>query len=65
MGSAQSMLARVRRLEHGHVSPLLKIIGSMQELEAHLLAGIDAGNYDPMDMPVVVSAIKRWLADGL
>lgn len=65
MSNAKSMLHRVRRLERGRVSPILRIIGSMQELGAHVQAGIDAGTYDRHDMPAVVSAIQRWLTDGL
>lgn len=65
MSNAKAMLQRVRRLERSHVSPLLKRIGSMEALEAHAQAGIDAGAYDPQDVPVVVSAVRRWLADEL
>jgi hypothetical protein len=59
------MLIRVRRLEIVKASPILRRLGSFDEFEAEVQAGIDGGRYDPFDMPVVLACVKRWVKDGL
>jgi hypothetical protein len=59
--SVKTLLNRARRLERASVSPILNLIGSIEEFEANAQAGIAAGIYDPHDMPLVVKAIRRWL----
>lgn len=68
MGSVQSMLSRVRRLEAARaapVSPFARIYGSMDAFEAKANAGINAGQLDPSDMPVVIQCLRRWDREGI
>lgn len=63
LGSAKSLLHRVRKLERANLPPLFKFIGSLDEFAGHVQRGIDAGSYDQRDMPLVVNAVRRWLRD--
>ncbi len=68
MGSVQSMLSRVRRLEAARaapVSPFARVYGSMDEFEAEANAGIEAGQLDSVDMPIVVACLRRWDREGV
>lgn len=64
MASPRAMLTRVRRLERGLESPLLKRVGGKEgwaQFQAEVAIGIELGRYDRWDMPVVVSCLARWL----
>lgn len=60
------MLARVQRLEQARAptSPFVLDYGSLDAFEAECRAGIDEGELDPRDMPVVIAAIRRWHDEG-
>lgn len=61
------MLARVRRIEAVRapvLSPFEAAYGSLDAWEAHCRAGIDAGDLDGTDVPVVMLAVRRWHRDG-
>ncbi len=62
------MLARVKRIEAvraPRMSPFEASYGSLDAWEAHCRAGIDAGEFDPTDMPVVMLSVRRWHTDGV
>ena len=61
IGNAKALLCRLRKLERANVPPLFKFIGSSEELAVHAQAGVEAGIYDPRDMPLVVNAVRRWV----
>lgn len=57
------MLARVRRIEAVRMpalSPIEADFGSLDAFDAHCRAGIAAGIYDEIDMPVIILAVRRW-----
>lgn len=63
---ARSLLARVAKLEQARVptSPFERWYGSLDAFTDGLRAGIEAGDYDPTDMPVVIMSVERWHRDG-
>lgn len=63
MVGIKGLAARVRKLEPraGYVTRLL---GSLERFEAEVQAGIEAGCYDPVDMPEVVMCIRQWITAG-
>jgi len=65
--SVRAMLARVQRLEQVRApsSPFELAYGSLGAWEAECLANIDAGLLDPIDMPTVLMAVRRWHSDGV
>jgi len=68
MSSVRSMLARVARLEQARAaprSPFEEAFGSVDAWAAEIEAGIAAGTYDAIDMPVVITCVRRWHAEGL
>lgn len=60
--AVRAMLARVQRLEQsGRTrSPFELEFGSLDAWEAECRAGIEAGELDPRDVPVVILAVRRW-----
>ncbi|MQB43027.1 hypothetical protein DXT94_13900 [Rhizobium sp. ICMP 5592] len=67
MASVGSMLSRVRRLETARatpVSPFAKAYGSFEAFESEVQADIDTGNLDRMDMPIILTCLRRWEGDG-
>lgn len=67
MSGARSLMARVRRIERAHAaprSPIEAAYGSLETFEEEVTAGIDAGKYDPTDMPIVLNFVRRWHNDG-
>lgn len=74
MADARSLLSRVRRLEAARaapISPFEKAFGSLAEFEAQARAGVDAGQFDRLDMVGVngdggvLRAIRSWHEQGL
>jgi len=68
MSSARALLARVQRLEEAGRAPRSPFEvgwGTLEAWEAEVQAGIDAGSFDPIDMPFIVKAIRKWHADGV
>jgi hypothetical protein len=64
----RSLLARVQRLEDAGRAPRSPFEvgwGTVGAWADEVQAGIDAGAYDPIDMPHVVACIRKWHADGL
>lgn len=59
--SAGSMLARIRRLEHGSVSPMLKILGSIEEWERGVTASIEGGRMCSHDGPIIFQCVRNWI----
>lgn len=61
------MLTRVKRLEAARSvsSPFQRWFGSLDSFTDDIWAGVDAGTYDPRDMPVVIASIERWHRDGV
>ena len=59
------MLTRVKRLEAARAvsSPFQRWFGSLDAFTDDAWAGVDAGTYDPRDMPVVIASIERWHRD--
>ena len=67
MPGVRSMLARVARLE-GLVappSPIERVYGTIEAFIAETQAGIEAGTYDPTDMPQILQAVVRWHRQGV
>lgn len=65
MAGVRAQLARTRRLEAAKVHPILAALGGEEgwsSLQAEANAGMSDGRYDNRDMPVVVGAIRLWLA---
>ncbi|WP_182466864.1 hypothetical protein [Sphingomonas gilva] len=46
-------------------SPFQRWFGSADAFCDEVWAGIDAGTYDPRDMPVVIASVERWHRDGV
>lgn len=68
MASVRSLLARVQRLEAARAAPRSPIevaYGSMDAFAEQVQAGIDAGTLDRVDMPVVITALRKWHTDGV
>ncbi|GLT01587.1 hypothetical protein GCM10007897_29810 [Sphingobium jiangsuense] len=67
MTAVRSLLARVQRLEQARTaprSPFEAAYGSFDAFAAETQAGIDAGQFDSREMPLVLNAIRRWHTDG-
>ncbi|QZP07084.1 hypothetical protein [Caenibius sp. WL] len=67
MSSVRSLLSRVQRLEKARTvprSPFEVAYGSLDAFAEEVQAGIDAGAYDRIDMPIVLICIRRWHSDG-
>lgn len=65
MAGVRALIARARRLEACRVHPMLAKLGGeagWAALQADAEAGIAAGRYDNRDIPVVIGAIRLWLA---
>jgi len=64
--AVRSLLARVAKLEQTRqpTSPFVRWFGSLEVWESECQAGIDAGQLDPRDVPVVMLAVRRWHCDG-
>lgn len=65
MASPRALLARVARLEQATVSPVLRLIGSIEQFEADTLAGMANRTLDCRDMPAVLASVQRWVREGL
>jgi hypothetical protein len=63
--SARSMLARVRRLETGNKSPILKVIGTVEAFEEHTIALVASGHVCPLDGPFLVKCVRKWVSGGV
>lgn len=66
MSGVRSMLARVVKLEQARAaprSPFEAAWGSLDAFADEVQAGIDAGTYDRIDMPIIVNCIRRWHSD--
>jgi len=60
MSKARSLLARLQRLETGNKSPILRIIGSVEEFEARINAQVAAGQMCPIDGPFLAKCVRKW-----
>lgn len=65
MPGIKGLVARVHRLEPKPSRILLKLGGSIERFQASIQQGIEEGRYDPLDMPIVVHCLKKWVSDGL
>lgn len=68
MAATRALLARVQRLEQARIaprSPFEAAYGSFDTFAAETQAGIDAGQFDSREMPLVLNCIRRWHADGV
>lgn len=68
MSGVRGMLARVQRLEQARVAPMSPFerwYGSLGAFEAETQARLEAGALDPIDVPLVLAAIRGWHRDGL
>jgi len=63
--SARAMLARVRRLEAGKTSHVLKVIGSIEAFEEHTTALIASGQVCPIDGPFLIKCVRKWVSGGV
>jgi len=64
--SVRAMLTRVAKLESARINPLSPIertYGSFGEFESMVRDGMDAGTYDPRDMPHVLNGLRRMHDD--
>lgn len=63
---ARGLLARVAKLEQARVptSPFERWYGSLDAFSDEVRAGIEAGAYEPTDMPVVIAGVERWHREG-
>jgi len=67
VSSVRSLLLRIQRLEKARTAPRSAFevaYGSLEAYEQEVQAGIDAGTYDRIDMPIVLVCIRRWHSDG-
>ncbi len=64
--TVRNLLARVQRLEQARVpaSPFELWFGSLDAFRNEMLTGINAGVYDPTDMPMVIAGVDRWHREG-
>ena len=62
----RALQARVTRLERASLSQssFEATYGSLDAFITAMHAGIDAGQFDSTDMPLVLAAIERWHRDG-
>ena len=68
MAAVRSMLARVARLEQARapvLSPFEAMPGGLDGWDAQCRAGVDAGNLDAYDIPLVILAVRRWHRDRI
>ncbi len=66
MATVRALLSRVAKLEHSRAaprSPIEQAYGSLEAYEDEVNAGIDTGRYNSRDMPLVLSAIRKWHRD--
>ena len=63
--SARSLLARVRRLETGNTSPILKVIGSIESFEEQITVEVAAGRMCPTDGPFIAKCVRKWVNGGV
>ncbi len=63
MAGVKGLLARVRKLEP-KAGAVARRLGSLEQFNAEVQAGIAAGRYDPVDMPDVAYCIRRWVEQG-
>lgn len=63
--AVRSLLARVARLEQVRAGPWAALIGTPDQFASECQRGIDEGQYDRRDMPVVVMCVTRWMGEGL
>ncbi len=61
MGTAQSMLRRVQKLEAARAAPQSPIVRQYGSLEAF---GEGVEGLDPVDWPLVLGSLRRWEKDG-
>lgn len=67
MAVSRSLLGRVRRIEVARLparSGFESAPGGLDAWEAECRTGIDAGFLDPIDVPEVMLAVRRWHRDG-
>lgn len=55
------MLARVRKLEQSHVSPILKFIGSLEAWEQSVVNSIEGGTLCQTDGLHLFHCVRRWI----
>lgn len=67
MTRVRGLVKRVRRLELARAprSPFERAFGTLQAYVAEIQAGIDAGKYDRVEMPLVLNSIIAWHSQGL
>ena len=67
VSGVRAMLARVQRLEHSRscTSPFESAYGSLLAWEADCQSAMDAGRMDSRDVPLVVTAVRRWHGEGV
>lgn len=59
--SVRAMLARVQRLEQTRMPSWLRLIGPIEEFDAYVRDGIAMGQLDPIDAPIVLASVRRWV----
>jgi len=57
-------VARLEQARTAPRSPFEVAYGSLDAYADEVQAGIDAGTYDRIDMPIVLACIRRWHSDG-
>lgn len=65
MAGVRALIARTRRLEAAKVHPTLVALGGEEgwaAIQADAEVGMGDGRYDSRDIPVIIEAIRRWLA---
>jgi hypothetical protein len=62
MAGAKALLTRVRRIEMMR-SPGVSPFGDLDAFETKCQAGIDAGELDERDVPLIILAVRRWHRD--
>ncbi|NQW52870.1 MAG: hypothetical protein HQ465_16660 [Rhodospirillales bacterium] len=55
---------RLRALEK-KLGEAQRMAAFVDQFEAEARAGVEAGRYCPVDMPVIVDCFRRWLRDGI
>lgn len=69
VGSLASRIARLERMRAKasaeSASPFQRWYDALDSFVDHVQTGMEAGTYDPRDMPVVLASIERWHREGL
>lgn len=68
MAGVRGLLDRVRRLEQARTaprSPIESAWGSLDAFADEVQAGVEAGTFDRIDMPIIVNCIRRWHDEGV